>query len=463
MHLDVHTLSVVTVFITALLGALLVFAGLQNRSIRAPMWWGAAHIVNASGLGLLTSHGAAPDFVTNDIANALVLLGYGLTWSGARVFDGRKVHPSLLLLAPTIWLGLCRLPGFANADLRVVVVSTMLAFLALRTAEELWRGRDEPLMSRWPSVIVLLAYAAVLLARVPATLLTPSFQDDSLMRGLSFALLAFGTLLFTVVMAFLQLNMTKERTELKHKINSLVDPLSGVANRRAFLDGAAGLLARQEIDREPLAVLLFDLDHFKQINDQFGHAIGDSVLQTFAGTATKTLGADVLFARIGGEEFASCIAVGDVDEAYAIADRVRRNFAAAAARFGNDRLSPSVSVGVTLGCDPRATVAELLSIVDRALYRAKELGRNRVETEIPSATDSGAGAPSIVPIIGPDRAALGAAIGRPALAHRLVKLVTRRVAAARSIGKSGKLPAANLQPAIFNTAFFEVFSRKPAR
>jgi hypothetical protein len=81
MHLDVETLSVVTVFVTALLGALLVFAGLQNRSIRAPMWWGAAHIVNASGLGLLTSHGAAPDFVTNDLANPLVLLGYGLTVS----------------------------------------------------------------------------------------------------------------------------------------------------------------------------------------------------------------------------------------------------------------------------------------------------------------------------------------------------------------------------------------------
>src|SRR5580700_8409661 len=59
MHLDVQTLSVVTVFITALLGALLVFAGLQNRSIRAPMWWGAAYIVNAAGLGLLTSQGAA--------------------------------------------------------------------------------------------------------------------------------------------------------------------------------------------------------------------------------------------------------------------------------------------------------------------------------------------------------------------------------------------------------------------
>jgi diguanylate cyclase (GGDEF)-like protein len=268
-------------------------------------------------------------------------------------------------------------------------------------------------MSRWPSVIVLLAYGAVLLARVPAALLSSSFQDDSLMRGLSFALVDFGALLFTVVMAFLQLNMTKERTELKHKINSLIDPLSGVANRRAFLDGAADLLARQEADREPLAVLLFDLDHFKQINDRLGHAVGDEVLQSFAGTATDTLGADVLFARIGGEEFASCLPVGDLDEAYAIADRVRRNFAAAAARFGDDRLAPSVSVGVTLGCDPRSTIVELLSIVDRALYRAKEHGRNRVETEIPADGAAPVAAPSIVPIIGPDRTGVGAqSIGR---------------------------------------------------
>ena len=100
MHLDVQTLSVVTVFVTALLGALLVFAGLQNRSIRAPMWWGAAHIVNAIGLGLLTSRGAAPDFLTIGLANALVLFGYGLTWTGARVFDGRDIRPYLVLLAP---------------------------------------------------------------------------------------------------------------------------------------------------------------------------------------------------------------------------------------------------------------------------------------------------------------------------------------------------------------------------
>jgi diguanylate cyclase (GGDEF)-like protein len=414
MHLDVQTLSVVTVFITALLGALLVFAGLQNRTIRAPMWWGSAHIVNAIGLGLLTSRGAASDFVTIDIANACVLLGYGLTWTGARVFDGRAIRPPLVLLAPAAWMLLCLVPGFVvSPNLRIVVISTTLALFALMTAEEFWRGRDEPLMSRWPSIVVLLAYAAALLARVPASLLSPAFADDSLLNGLSFALLAFGTLLFTVVMAFLQLNMTKERTELKHKINSPIDPLSGVANRRAFLDRAAALLARQQIEQEPLAVMLFDLDHFKQINDRFGHAVGDCVLQTFAGTATATLGADVLFARIGGEEFAACLPVGDIDEGFAVADRVRRNFAGAAARFGGEGLLPTVSGGVTLGCDPDAKVLELLSIVDRALYRAKEHGRNRVETEIPRDRAIIATAPSIVPIIGPDRAGNADTAARP--------------------------------------------------
>lgn len=135
------------------------------------------------------------------------------------------------------------------------------------------------------------------------------------------------------------------------------------------------------------------------------------MLQIFAATATQTLGADILFARIGGEEFACCVPVGDVDEAFAIADRVRRNFTAAAARFDR-RFAPSVSAGVTLGGDPKATVTERLAIVDRALYRAKELGRNRVEIEMPQGDAANAGSPSIVPIIGPDRGAAQPAIRR---------------------------------------------------
>ena len=143
------------------------------------------------------------------------------------------------------------------------------------------------MLSRWPTVIVLLAYAAALVARIPATF-SPLFNTGSVMEGLSFALIAFGTLLFTVVLSFLLLNMTKERTELQHKINAMIDPLSVVANRRAFLDGATTLLVQQEVDSEPLAMVLFDLDHLKDTNDCMGHAVGDRVLQTFAASTTAT-------------------------------------------------------------------------------------------------------------------------------------------------------------------------------
>ena len=384
MQLDLQTLSVVTVFVTALLGALLVFAGLQNRAVRAPMMWGASYIVSAVGLALITTHGAVPDWLSINVANALVLFGCALIWAGARMFDGQPVRPGLVLAAPTLWLIACTVPVFAaDINLRVVLASALMAMLTAITAEEFWCGRSEALMSRWPTVCALLAYAAVLLARIPATLLSPILSGQSLMSGVSFALLAFGTLLFTVVLAFLLLNMAKERSELKHKIASLIDPLSGVPNRRAFIDGAERLLLQQSLDFEPLAVFLFDLDRFKLINDRLGHGTGDVVLQLFAATATRTLGSDVLFGRIGGEEFAAVLAVGDLGEAEAIADRVRRNFETAAQGHGDDELRPSVSVGVALGCNPQAAVAELLSSADEALYRAKANGRNRVETSAP--------------------------------------------------------------------------------
>jgi len=410
MNLDVGTLSVVTVFVTALLGALLVFAGMQNRAIRAPMWWGAAYILGAIGLGLLASRGRVPDFLSIDVSNALVLLGYGLTWAGARLFDGRKVRPLVVVFAPVLWLLACRIPVFADdINLRIAIGSTMLAMLAMATAEEFWHGRDEPLMSRWPTVIVLLAYAAALLARIPAVYFSPFADNNALLTGVTFALLAF-TLLFTVVLAFLLLNMSKERTELQHKIAALVDPLSGVGNRRAFLGESGRLFAQQKIDCQPLAMLLFDLDHFKTVNDRLGHAAGDRVLQTFARVATTTLGSDVLFGRIGGEEFASLLPVGDLGEAFAIADRVRRNFAEAAASAGEGELRPTVSVGVTLGLDSKTEVEDLLLIADEALYRAKAHGRNRVEANAPDTTERPPvlTAPSIVPLLAARRAEVAA-------------------------------------------------------
>ena len=174
MQLDLQTLSVVTVFVTALLGALLVFAGMQNRAVRAPMVWGASYLLSAVGLALITTQARCRTGSRSMSPMRWCCLACGVIWAGARMFDGRPVRPMPGLAAPALWLLACTVPAFAaDINLRVVLVSTLDGDAHGATAEEFWRGRAEPLMSRWPTVCALLAYAAVLLARIPATLLSP--------------------------------------------------------------------------------------------------------------------------------------------------------------------------------------------------------------------------------------------------------------------------------------------------
>ena len=384
MHLDVGTLAIATVFVMALLGALLAFAGMQNRAARAPIFWGAGYIGGAVAVGLVAARGVVPDWLSINFANALALVSVGMIWVGARVFERRPVRlmPEIVtLIVPVVlWLLACTMPAFrADINMRIMLIAVLAALPALAAAREIWRGRAEPLMSRWPTIWVLFAYAAVSLARLPVAIVVPLTGSRSLLSGAWLGLLTFGNLLFTTVLAFLLLNMIKERSELKHKIASMTDPLSGVANRRAFLDGAERLRRQQMLACEPLAVLVFDLDHFKDINDRFGHGTGDTVLQIFAATASQALGEATVFGRIGGEEFAAVLPVEDVDEAVLVADRVRRNFAGECARYGDDDLRPSVSVGVITARDLQCPLNDFLAAADKALYRAKANGRNRVE------------------------------------------------------------------------------------
>ncbi len=377
MRLDIPTLAIVTVFVMALLGALLVFAGLQNRAVRALMTWGGAFVLCALGVALVAVRGMVPDWLSIQFANVVVLVGIGLVWVGARQFDGRPARVAMVAVAPLLWLAACAVPDIRfDINLRTVTVSILSALIALAAAYEVWRGRSEPLLSRWPAAITLFVYGAVMLMRVPVTLLVPQPAGEyQFTASALYPLLSFATLLFSVVVAFLLLNMTKERTELRHLTASMVDPLTGVSNRRAFLTGAERLAAQPRADGVALAVMLFDLDHFKAINDRLGHAAGDAVLVSFAAAATRALGPQTLFGRIGGEEFGAVMRVAGLGEALAIGEQVRLAFAAAGQAA---EIVPTVSVGVAIENDTTKTLEALMAAADRALYRAKAKGRNRV-------------------------------------------------------------------------------------
>src|SRR5665213_1212520 len=104
MNLDVNTLFLVTIYVEAILGLLLLFAWVQNPSIRAVAWWGFAHLLRAGSIALFGLYGIAPDFIALDLGNVVLLTSFAITWMGARVFDGRRVSFTGLFGGAALWL-----------------------------------------------------------------------------------------------------------------------------------------------------------------------------------------------------------------------------------------------------------------------------------------------------------------------------------------------------------------------
>jgi diguanylate cyclase (GGDEF)-like protein len=380
MTLDVHTLFLVTIYVEAILGLLLLFVWAQNMALRAVCWWGFAHMVRLVSIGLFSMYEAVPNLISIDLANALLFTAFAVTWTGARVFDGRPVEPVYLVTGAVVWLLICRLPILAeDVNLRALIASGIIAGYTWLTAYEFWRGRDEPLVSRWPAIILLFTHGALFLLRTPMVALLPSLVSDSVFSSVWMTVLSFEALLLTISDAFILLAIAKERTELRHRTAAMVDPLTGVANRRSFLQDAALIAKRHIGNPRPTAVLLIDLDHFKSINDRFGHAVGDSVLAIFAEAARKSMRGSDLIGRIGGEEFAAILVKTSRDKASEVAERIRASFAHLAQEVDGHRVEATVSIGLVHCLERTLDIAELLTRADHALYYAKERGRNRIE------------------------------------------------------------------------------------
>ncbi len=394
--LHVPTLAMVAVFVTTILGALLLFAWRRDQTSNALVWWGSGYLLGAASFALLSARGVIADVLSIEMANTAILLSYGFMFAGARSFNGRETPVTALLVAPLVWLIAMQVPAVvADINLRIVVVTMCQCVFIGLTVHEFWRERAEPLLSRWPTIIVLLSHMAALSLRLPAVIFTPLTATHDFFRSPTFAVMAFSTVLYTITFAFLLLSMTKERGELRHKTAALVDPLTGLANRRAFLADAEEFMTRNGTRDEPVTVMLADLDRFKAINDRFGHAVGDRVLEVFADTVTRTSRAVDLSGRLGGEEFAFLMPGTSVAEAMRVAERIRIRFAEAARTVDGHAVASTVSMGVAATSAPTAQITELMAAADRALYRAKAEGRNRVAVVDCDVAD--AAAPSIVP------------------------------------------------------------------
>jgi diguanylate cyclase (GGDEF)-like protein len=172
----------------------------------------------------------------------------------------------------------------------------------------------------------------------------------------------------------LSLGLNQARNAARHRVASLIDPLTGAMNRRALFDRYG--------DRPFgafMAIVMFDLDHFKGINDTYGHALGDEVLRRFAEVARRHLRSSDDLVRLGGEEFALLMPRVTEEDAQGLARLICGEFAACSFATETGTLSCTVSAGIGFGRAEGAKLEEVLHRADAALYAAKRGGRNRIE------------------------------------------------------------------------------------
>lgn len=350
--------------------------------------WGFGFALHGVGVALVGLRGEIPDFVSIQIANTMVLAGIGCWIAGLLQFDGKRVDPYVAIPA-LIWVaGMFLYPvreSFANRTALgngASMIGYGIMIAVLLTSDSVSKTR------RFLAASIGVQFVASgVIAVFAVAYQTSSFSSEPKLSWLFFpAAFCFIASIMTGA------KLLTERSEEKLKTLAVTDPLTGVLNRRGLIDEFHGMVKAENADKPLIALLHFDLDSFKQINDRCGHQAGDAVLVAFSQVGQMSLRGRGFFGRMGGEEFASILRVSDLIEAASIAEAIRLTLKRQVISAGEHRITVTVSTGISLAPAESADLDALLSAADRALYHAKESGRDR------TAIDTGTEA-SVIPAI----------------------------------------------------------------
>ncbi len=380
MILDIRTLLVVSVLLLTMLGLALLLTWRVNRGIPALRHWAVAYLLLAAGLLMAALRSPTPSPLELVANNALTGAGPAVLWLGIRSFLGQP-YPwrAVAALYAAMLLGMLLFSApWPDMAARVALGSGFCAIVTAASAADLLRaGRRSPRTAMGMTGGILAVHAAFYVGRAALALNSgalPPLLEPTAVQTLTF--LEGPAMALAVGLGFVIMTTERLQADLRHV--ATYDSLTGVLNRRAFLDIAEAAFARLRRGGAPFSLLVMDIDHFKRINDSFGHQAGDAVLVAFTRSAQSALRTGDLFSRYGGEEFCALLPDTTGERAHAVAERLRAALSDLVVTHEGNMIATTVSIGIAEGNAGAESFDVIVAAADMALYRAKAEGRNRV-------------------------------------------------------------------------------------
>ncbi|MEP2437804.1 MAG: GGDEF domain-containing protein [Roseibium sp.] len=339
--------------------------------------WVSGNLFLAAALFFYILDTGLPEMLAFIVPNGLMIAAFARYNQGAMQFNDQKVCYLRLLIPMGIMLA-TSLPAHIsqNYALTYTVTNLMLAFLATATAAEYWSRRADGLSSRYGLAFSFMLIAASFALRVAQGIGTESNQIFGLTNEFLLPVHLMIALVFVTTSGAFSLSLAFERKSAEQQDAAHRDPLTGTFNRREFTLRLKELL--QQPERGNFAVVQFDLDHFKSVNDRFGHGAGDEALQICTDIMQWHLREEDCLARVGGEEFAALMPEISHSEALEIAERIRATIADTPLHFAPEDVRLTLSAGIYHGKGDGMDHKQLLELADDGLYESKHAGRNRV-------------------------------------------------------------------------------------
>ncbi|MBC3873454.1 GGDEF domain-containing protein [Undibacterium flavidum] len=381
LAIDPRTVLVVWSALNILFAAILALVGMQARNVKGVRQWAMADLLVGIALGLI-SQVTYPTSPLVTVCGAILLgLGLGLIYSGIEAFEGRRCRYWI----PVLLASLILLNNYFFAHIyfspKIRIFTNFLLFGSVHAlcARALFIRIEQPLRTAyWLAGTSVFLICMLTLARMINVALTPAHEIGMFTAsGVNSAVFLFAALAqMSMSLAFmLMINYT-----LANQLNILAatDALTGLFNRRSLELHATRQLAHSKRTGECLSIMMIDVDHFKQINDHYGHQAGDEVLRRLSNLMQSIVRGNDYLARYGGEEF--CILLPGTNEAQAaiLAERLRRLYEDLLIPWQQHTLRSSISIGIADTEHAANDVERLIELADIALYQAKHEGRNRI-------------------------------------------------------------------------------------